>query len=259
MQENEANEQSGFGKYDELQSKNVMEQFVEEPIVNTLPEKQEKKSIKDKLYTMLFLIIIVGLAAWFLWSGIRGLLFANSHPMDDVFINAVKGDVYEGDITLASKEYCALKHTVNFVPAGTEHFYLLYSPGMDMAISLRAQEDWDESFGNDIVNEISLNGRGIVRELDYEVKQELSSIVSLLETEGIHVEQNLYIDLTANKMCCMQIFEGFSLILCIIYFSLRFYKKTESASYSRPITIAMIVLLMVTLGMVIYLLNMVGI
>ena len=148
--EDERYRQDGFGQYDELWDNSIMEQFEEEPIQITLPEKS-KKGRKEMLSLLLIAAMVLSTAVWCLWSGMKGLFFAPVHPMEEVFTGMIKGEVYEGEIVYASKEYCSLKHTINLIPAGTEHFYLMYALEMDKVILIRAPKGWDKNFTNDLV------------------------------------------------------------------------------------------------------------
>lgn len=172
MQENEAWKQDSFGKYDGLKNDDRMAQFEEKPYVVSMPEKtgKTKKGAKYMFSAIFLIVMLIIVTGWCLWSGIRGLWLTTPHSMDEIFTNMVKGDVYEGEISLASKEYCELKHTINLIPAGTEHFYLIYSPEMDKVIVLRAPKGWDKDFSDDALNQLSLQERGVVRELDHKVK-----------------------------------------------------------------------------------------
>lgn len=258
MLENEEREQNGFGQYEELLDDSRMEQFTDEPIRTTLPEEPKKKSVKEVLSLVLIVAMIAGVSIWNLWSGLRGLFFAPAHPLEEVFSGMVKGDVYEGAVAYASKEYCSLKHTINLIPAGTEHYYIMYAAEMDKIILIRAPKGWDKEFTNDAWNVVSRQERGIVRKLDYDVQRELASDAGFGE---ICVDMQLYLDLIGNRMCYMQIFAGVSLIFCSIYFSV-FTKKqeklTREAVKSSRVMLFVFVLFFITLILLIYLLNMAG-
>lgn len=255
--EDERYRQDGFGQYDELWDNSIMEQFEEEPIQITLPEKS-KKGRKEMLSLLLIAAMVLSTAVWCLWSGMKGLFFAPVHPMEEVFTGMIKGEVYEGDIVYASKEYCSLKHTINLIPAGTEHFYLMYASEMDKVILIRAPKGWDKNFTNDAMNLVSERARGIVRKLDYEIQRK---VVSNAESVEIQVETQLYLDLMGNKICNLQIFTGISLIFCSIFLVV-FTKKERTADkegqkkkFCDGIFIAFF---FVTMILLVYLLNMTG-
>ncbi len=222
--EDERYRQDGFGQYDELQDNSIMEQFEEVPIQVTLPEKS-KKSGKELLSLLLIAAMVLWTAVWCLWSGMKGLFFAPVHPMEEVFTSMIKGEVYEGEIVYASREYCSLKHTIKLIPAGTEHFYLMYAAKMDKIILIRAPKGWDKNFTNDAINIVSERARGIVRKLDSEIQRKMASNDNSGEFQ---VETQLYLDLMGNKICCLQIFTGISLIFCSIFLVL--FTKKEGIS-----------------------------
>ncbi|MDE5863817.1 MAG: hypothetical protein K2H34_05670 [Lachnospiraceae bacterium] len=256
MLENEEQKQSEFGQYEELLDDSRMEQFEVEPVRTTLPEEPKKKGVKEILSLLFIAAMVGGVSLWCLWSGLRGLFFAPVHPLEEAFSGMVKGDVYEGEVAYASKEYCSLRHTINLIPAGTEDFYLMCAPERDKIILIRAPKGWDKEFTNDAFNVVSRQERGIVRKLDYDVQREMASDVGEL-----CVDRQVYIDLMGNRICYMQIFAGASLIFSIIYLSI-FVKKqekvTKEAVESSPMTVVAFVLFFVSLIMLLYLLNMAG-
>lgn len=254
--EDERYRQDGFGQYNELQDNSIMEQFEEEPIQVTLPEKSKKMG-KEMLSLLLVAAMVLCTAAWCLWSGIKGLFFAPVHPMEEIFTGMIKGEVYEGDIIYASRECCSLKHTINLIPVGTEHFYLMYAENMDKIILIRAPKGWDKDFANDTVNLVSEKARGIVRKLDYEIQTNMSNANS----GEIQVETQLYLDLMGNKICYLQIFTGISLIFCSVFLVL-FTKKEGMADKERQKKKfrdgLFIVFFSITMIFLVYLLNMAG-
>jgi len=254
----EADEQGGFAGYEELQKDDFMEQFEEQPYVSSMPEPA-KKSFKEKASIACILVIFVSIAGWCLLSGLKGLIFAHTHSMEEAYTNLVKGDVYEGQITYISPEFCELKHTINLIPAGTEHFYLMFSEDGKYVVPIRASKKWDNQYAGDSIQTVSLQEKGMVREMDYKVRNELSSIVTAFQEEGIRVEPSLYIDLISDRLCILQIIVGISLIVCVVYFFFIADKKvltTVKGSLSSPAALFMTVLFVAVCIMSIYLLNM---
>lgn len=251
--------QSEFGMYDELQTNDIMNQFDDTPYVSETKEP-EKKSIKDILLIALGLVMFLGIAGWCLVSGAKALFLAPVHPMEEAFTNLVKGDVYEGTITCISPEIGELKHTINFIPAGTEHFYLMISADGTTVIPIRASKKWDTQYATMEWFDVSLQERAIVREMDYKVKNELmSDIITAFAEDGIHMEQTYYLDLNANKMGVLQIIAGIAIILCITYFGIiAKCMKNDNGMITTVIGGVMLVIGFVAAGLIIYLLNMVG-
>lgn len=251
-------EQDRFAGYEELQKDDFMEQFEEQPYVSSAPEPV-KKSFKEKASIACILAVFAFLTGWCLWSGLKGLFFANSHSMQEAYTNLIKGDIYEGQITYISPEFCELKHTINLIPAGTEHFYLMFSEDGKYVVPIRASKDWDNQYVGDTIMTVSLQGKGIVREMDYKVKNELSPIVTAFQEEGIQVEPALYIDLISDRLSMMQVITGIGLLISVIYFAFIADKKvitTVKGSLSTPAALLMSVIIFVAFIMLIYLLNM---
>lgn len=258
--DNRDDNRNEFEGYEELQNDDFMNQFEEQPYVNSMSEPAPK-SFKEKASIATMLLIFALLTGWCLLSGAKGLFFARTHSMDEAFANIVEGDVYEGTISYISPEVCELKHSINLVPAGTEHFYLMLSTDGKYVVPIRVSKKWDEQFIGDSVQTVSIEERGMVREMDYNVRNELSSLVTAFEAEGIQVESRLYVDLIADRLCILQLITGISLIVCVIYFAF-FAKKEVITSFKGTLSsltgLFIVVLMVVTAGMLIYLLNMVG-
>lgn len=242
---------------EELKSNDMMNQMDDAPFV-VQPKEPKKKSVVEMFAIIIGLIMIVGLAGWCLMSGVNAMFLATEHPMEEAFSGLVKGDVYEGMISCVTPEVGELKHTINFIPAGTEHFYMMVSEDASKVILVRASSKWHDLIADGALVEVALQERGIVREMDYKVKHELvSNIISSLSAQGIEVEQNLYLDLNANKMGILQLFAGISIIVCALYFAIIARKGNGNGNElktSAPVGI----LMLVTGGVIIYLLNMVG-
>lgn len=252
-----------FGMYGELKQNDVMNQFEDTPYVtqtNVSENEPEQKSLKDILLTALGLIIFVAIAGWCLVSGAKALFLAPVHPMEEAFTNLVEGDIYEGTITCISPEVGELKHTINFIPAGTEHFYLMVSEDGTTIIPIRASKEWDTLYPGTEWLDVALQERAIVREMDYKVKNELmSDIATAFAAEGIKMEQTYYLDLNANKMGGLQMFAGVALFLCIIYFCFIAKKiENDDRTFTTVLAGVMLVLGFASLAVIIYLLNMVG-
>jgi len=214
--------------------------------------------LKDILLIALGIVILVGISFWCLISGVKTLFLAPIHPMDEAFTNLVEGDVYEGTISCISPEIGELKHTINFIPAGTEHFYLMISEDGTTMIPIRASSKWDTLYVSDNWFDVSLQERGIVREMDYKVRSELmSDIASIFIAEGIQFEQKYYLDLNANKIGALQLFAGIALIICILYFAV-FAKRLKEDDNTKKSAIAGVVYALgfISLILIIYLLNM---
>lgn len=262
MQEDEMREggqQDGFGQYEDLRDDSVMRQFEETPVVTSTPQVSKKKSAKEWFGIIFLAVMAIGIIVWCLWSGLRGLFFAPVHEMDEVFSSAVKGEVYEGSILYASKEYGSLEHTINLIPAGTEYFYIMYAPTLNEAILIRAPKGWDSGFSSDLLNPLSLQARGMVRELDYEMKKELSETAAAFGEEGVHFESTLYLDIMVNQICIMQLFVGIIFPLSILYF--RYLLKANGdvetgMAFKQPLAVTVSLLFFASMLMLIYLLNM---
>ncbi|MCM1179182.1 MAG: hypothetical protein NC347_02915 [Clostridium sp.] len=253
-------EHTGNGLDESLPEDDFMNQFEEPAYVSSMPEPK-KKDGKQIAALAFILLLFGGMSIWCLLSGAKGLFLANTHPMDEAFTNLIKGDVYEGQIMYISPEVGELKHTINFIPAGTEHFYLMFSEDGEHVVPIRAPKDWHNQYTGDSVQTVSLQGRGMVRQMDSEVRSEFSSYVTAFGEEGIKMEPNLYVDLTSNKISILQIIAGILMIICLVYFTLIADKEvvtTGTGSFRSPAAFIVSALALVAAGMLIYVMNMAG-
>lgn len=195
--------------------------------------KTQAEGGKNSKLGGIFLMLLFGsvCVVWIV-SGLWGLFFAPKHAMEDVFGGAVLKDKYEGEIKIASARLCSLEHKINgLIPTGTEHFFLIYAEDMSSAVFVRADKSWDDTFTSDLYNAVSINGRGIVRKMDYKVQNEMSQFVTLAAEAGMQIQQGIYIDLVSDRMCWLQLIDGILLTLCIIYFYF-YFKHNPSGNHT---------------------------
>ncbi len=222
------------------------------------PEKKPEKK-ESKLVSVLIVLFFGISGVWMIFSGIKGLFLGESHPIEDVFQGISPGAVYEGEITKASTEFCSLKHTINLIPAGTEHFFLIYAEDLSSAVLVRADKSFDDDFTDSSMNEVSITGRGLARRLDYKVRDELeSSGIS----DYLSVEQGYYIDLISGRICCLQMIAGIGILVLLIYGYWVLEKvipeQAGKINQKNGNVIFLIVLFFIVAILMIYVLNMAG-
>lgn len=203
-------------------------------------------------------VVIAFGVIWSVFTGAKNLLFAEKHEMKEAFTNLQKGDLYEGNISAASKQCYEKKHTINYIPMGTEYYYLMYSEDMNGIILIRAPKKFDDSFTNDILNIVGKSYRGVVRELERDIAESMVGHYATLNEKGVHLETTLYIDLMSDRLSLMQIFVGISFLLCTIYIIvLGKHKGDGSVLFSHFMSTVVLIIFLATMVMILYLLNMV--
>ncbi len=100
----------------------------------------------------------------------------NTEHFDDLAGAALSEGTYvEGTAHFASGEFLEVKHTVNFIPTGYDHFFLIFSEDMNRCVVVRADKDWAEEFSEEGFGE-NAPVSGFVKDLDHDVQKELLSI-----------------------------------------------------------------------------------
>lgn len=151
--------------------------------------------------------IIMGLIMLFLiGSGVAALAKGAPVPLD----SAKKGEVCEFTAQYAFEAF-SVSHSVNLIPTGKEHYYLMYSSDGTVQYLVRAKSSWiKKRFGESglaVGNEQKI--KGLVTSLDYEIKDEVRDLNAEMMKENIgSVSANYYIDTRYKEFGWMRIFSG---------------------------------------------------
>ena len=74
-----------------------------------------------KKQLLILAVLLVALGIWCIVSGIFGLAGGKDKSLGDIFSQPYeKGETFSGEAKLASPCVLTIKHSVNFIPAGTE-------------------------------------------------------------------------------------------------------------------------------------------
>lgn len=131
---------------------------------------------------------------------------------------AGQGDVCEFTAQYAG-EILEMKHSVNFIPTGKEHYYLVVSDGGVVRYLVRAKPSWIEKRFDS--NGLAINGgvamKGNVVRTEYEMIKEINELnVKLIQNELITAGETLstsyYIDLRYREFGLLRIICGVGLI-----------------------------------------------
>lgn len=174
-------------------------------------------TVKGKVLIILFMAVI------FLFTTIKGVLVLtakkNSIGTEKMFDQSVEeGQYVTGKVYVSSGEYLELSHTMNLIPTGKEHFFLIFNEDMTKCISVRADKDFAEQFNSN--TGMSLSGvqiDGVIKEIDYyKIKDALENTVDIMnENDFYPFVSYYYIDCLADRYAYLSITEG---ILTIIIF-----------------------------------------
>lgn len=228
---------------------------------------------KGIVWTILGLLIIIGIFVLYLFTAIRDLVSLGNAVQikDDLTDIREDGISVEGDFYyLTDGPVFSMKHTINgLIPIGTEYYFLLYSNDLKRCIYVRASEDFAEEF-YDEVDKPNAEGRyygahikGRVRELDTKITRESSELINDLKAEGIKMVSDgsdiLYIDLTTKFQAFLRLITSIGLLISIVLMVIlsRFkgdveLNDSESFGAYKPIGIIAVVLLLACVISMIY-------
>ncbi|MBR6474313.1 MAG: hypothetical protein IKS98_02535 [Lachnospiraceae bacterium] len=230
----------------------------------------ERKGI---VWTILGFIILIAIFVFYLFTAVRDLVSLGNAKKIESSLTEIHEDgiSVEGDFYYLDKRFeCSMEHSVNFIPTGTEYYYLLYSNDLASCIFVRASEDYADEFFEE-VNLPNADGlyygthlKGRVRELDSQIARDLSNTINQLNAEGITVitsgSEVLYIDLTTKFQGILRLITSFALLVSLILIIIlaKFKGDVEigqDLGSFKPIGIIAVVLLVASILSMIYSIN----
>ena len=196
--------------------------FVGGAVPTPAPAKQKKKN--SKAASVLGIILLIGLAVFLIASAIVDLVgVSGAKKLSSDYTEAPQ----EGDYVDASFNFGGtagtMKHTINFIPVGTEYYYIVLNDSVDQAIFIRADKNWGDNFNAQNYASSPVNVKGKVRKMDYKLKKELVSDVNDLTRSGINVATDktgsnyLFIDNQTTKVSIYKLV-GFGLFVLAAIF-----------------------------------------
>lgn len=158
-------------------------------------------------------------------TGAFSLLKNGSVPPDA----AQQGDVCEFTAIFAD-EVLEMKHSINFIPTGKEHYYLAVSDDGLVRFLVRAKPSWiDKRFGDRGFSEDGgVKIKGNVVRVEYEMIKEINELNTRLIQEGIvtsggALSTNYYIDARYKEFGLLRILCGVGIIAVgvLVFFGIR--------------------------------------
>lgn len=136
---------------------------------------------------------------------------------------AERGDVCEFTALYAG-EVLEMKHSVNFIPVGKEHYYLAISEDGVVRFLVRAKPSWiKKNFGGSgfaISSGVTVKGR--VTRVEYEMIKEINNLNTKLE-QNETLSTNFYIDARYREFGLLRILCGVGIIgvLLLVFFGVQ--------------------------------------
>jgi len=184
---------------------------------------------KGKIKSVIGILVILAFIIYYSVTAIIDLVsIGNAKTIDSqtMEINndgiSVSGDFHY----LSDGPIFKMKHSINYlIPTGNEYYFMLFNDDFSRAVFIRADEDFaDEFYKGKSPSEMSLgkgqNIKGKVRELDNDIRREMSDYIEGLKNDNIQVLSNgsdyLYIDLTVSFQCTLRLITAFVFLICAV-------------------------------------------
>lgn len=209
---------------------------------------------KDK-GTIIGIIILVLIPVYLIVNGTLSLVHGESETLDELLSGGdMKGTYVEDEVWFATQEYVGLKHSVNLIPTGTEHYYLVFNDDFTKCISVRADGKWGEQFNSRTWfpydgSPVEINGK--VKYMDYKVRQYVDDMKREMSDAGESFQISYYyIDLLSVRYGILSIIAGIGIFLAIL--SLALFTKTNKKGFM----VAFIIFLAASGGLAIHVMAM---
>lgn len=134
---------------------------------------------------------------------------------------AGRGDVCEFTAVAAGK-VLEMKHSVNFIPTGREHYYLAVSEDGVVRFLVRAKPSWiEKNFGSSGVSLTGVTVKGRLVRTEYEMIKEINELnVRLMQNELIEsdeaVSTSYYIDARYREFGLLRMICGVGIAVFIV-------------------------------------------
>ena len=134
---------------------------------------------------------------------------------------AERGDVCEFTAVAAGK-VLEMKHSINFIPTGKEHYYLAVSEDGVVRFLVRAKPSWiEKNFGSSGVSVTGVTVKGRIVRAEYEMIKEINEINLRLMQNGLiesneAISTNYYIDARYKEFGLLRILCGVGIIVVAV-------------------------------------------
>lgn len=175
---------------------------------------------RNRFVTIFSYVILAGCMIWFIGSGVAVLSKKGSASPSSV----QKGEVCEFT-AIYTDEAFEVKNSVNFIPTGKEHYYLMVSEDGLVKYLVRAKPSWiNKHFtGNGFAESSDVKIKGIVARMDYDLTKEVRDMNNELIANGTltaaeSINTSYYIDARYKEFGRLRIFSGIGVIVVGVLF-----------------------------------------
>lgn len=170
-----------------------------------------------------FIIFILGLAlfqCYGIWCLITGIGALTNKTTGNLFDNETVNTYVSGEAIFAAR-VCEYKHSINYIPVGTEHYYVILDESGTKYCIVRANKSWyKDNFDSNgfAVKNVVLKGK--VTKYQSDVKKMIEQYNQSLAENGIQFNTSNYIDLSYKGFAWCKVIGGVLLsagFLMVVY------------------------------------------
>lgn len=216
-----------------------------------------KKKFTLKQSLIVTSLVLITLIVWSLFRGISDLTGSRT-TLDKVFDGDYTIKEYVVDeVPHASQNFLTIQHSLNFIPAGNEHFYLVLSENYSKAVIVRANRSWGDQFDDDGDSDKSVIIRGKLKKISKEVREEFDTDPDLVKLRS-STDLTMYIDTKAHSLAWLNFAEAVLGIVLLTAGGVLFMRKKQNSdtAITKPLIITCLICLLTALVLWIYLSNM---
>ncbi|MCM1082509.1 MAG: hypothetical protein NC428_03440 [Clostridium sp.] len=151
---------------------------------------------KEKSGFIFLIILMVLIECYGIWCLITGIGALASKPTGNLFDREAVNTYVSGEAVFAA-EVCEYKHSINFIPVGTEHYYAVIDESGTNYCIVRANKSWyKDNFDSNgfAVKKVALKGK--MTKYQSKVKNMIEQYNTSLIGTGIQFNTSNYVDLS---------------------------------------------------------------
>lgn len=201
-----------------------------------------------------FIILVLALFECYgIWCLITGIGALTNKTTGNLFDNETVNTYVSGEAFFAAG-VCEYKHSINYIPVGTEHYYVILDESGTKYCIVRANKSWyEDNFDSKgfAVKNVVLEGR--VTKYQSDVKNMIEQYNQSLAENGIQFNTSNYIDLSYKGFAWCKVIGGVLLsagFLMIVYIICAKKPQNHPAGYKSVQPLGNISAIMYSIGLV---------
>ncbi|MBR4587670.1 MAG: hypothetical protein IKO30_05050 [Lachnospiraceae bacterium] len=167
--------------------------------------KKDKTKIqekKDKLLIFFGALVLITALAFVGGSSMYTLIGQSvmEESMDKLLEDGGKTVKFaSGKVYACSPEILRIEHSIDFIPTGTEYYYVIMDIENRNCMVAKAPKNWDLDYFQDLYNKEGIEASGQVKEMDHDVKKAFATFIERRQMADYNYSSVYYIDLMAKK------------------------------------------------------------